>query len=379
MNKIFPNLVSVRQHKKMDCPDCQSAMTPYLCESAVIDKCDQCGGIWFDKNELSIFQQSVKKYDLTDLKVEEGLLDLSGRYQISECPRCKQALVEQAQGTFKKVHLQCCTKCRGQWVKSDQLIQLVDLLKINQAIEPDLKAVAKELSHLRLEAEKDQRLKQLGDHWGQPVASIRYDMLGSVTSSEPGSSWLTNRVVWILLGLNTVFSLVYWLRFSVFATSSKGWSCPRGLGWTDELYFTYYMLLNHNIFYYLVNSLALIFIGRIAERKMGSWFFGWMVLATAFVSSLIERFQICYNAAEPFLGLGGLVAGTIGAVAVYDANAKAEGLIGEYYVALSALLFAFAWIVIQFFFLSDTLWSFAWQIQVASFLVWAAAAGFDNK
>ncbi len=88
-------------------------MTPYLCESAVVDKCGQCGGIWFDKRELTIFQNSIKKYDLSHLTADEGIQDLLGRYQISECPRCQQTLVQQVQGAFKKVHLQRCTKCQA--------------------------------------------------------------------------------------------------------------------------------------------------------------------------------------------------------------------------------------------------------------------------
>ena len=200
MKKIFPNLISVRHHKQISCPDCQCLMTPYLCESAILDKCEQCGGIWFDKSELTIFQDSIKKYDLRRLTADEGLQDLTGRYQISLCPRCQQPLVEQVQGAFKKVHLQCCTKCRGQWLKSSQLIQLVDLLKLHQEIAPDISGVQNELGKIQREVAFDKKLKQLGDVYGGNL----YDH--AFTAKRPSFSILSNpnttNVTWIMLALS---------------------------------------------------------------------------------------------------------------------------------------------------------------------------------
>ena len=353
------------------CPDCQCTMTSYLCESSVIDKCDQCGGIWFYKNELTIFQQSIKKYNLRELTADEGLQETSGRYQISECPRCQQPLVEQVQGAFKKVHLQCCTKCQGQWLKSAQLIQLVDLLKLHQQIAPHISGVQKKFSKVRREVEFDKTLKQYGDFYGENV----YDKL--FTAKRPRISILakpnTTNVTWILLALSTAGALI-----NAFLLPINSHGDPFYVLKGQMIYqlakSCWHFFSNYGWWHLFLSSLFFILFAQAAEKKLGSYRFLIMVCITPLFLLDLKVINLLWGISGDPVGLGVLVAGSMGVFFLNPSDFKIEGGFNSYYYQVSAASLALLWFSLHLLMLDPVIWSIEWTSQYFTIALWLMAS-----
>ncbi len=371
MNKNFPNLISIRQHQKIICPDCNCKMTAYLCVSAVIDKCDQCGGIWFDKNELTIFKNSIKKYDLRELTSDEGLQTASDRYQISDCPRCQQPLVEQVQGAFKKVHLQCCTKCLGQWLKSAQLIQLVDLLKLHQEIAPDISGVQKELGNIQREVEFDKKIKHLGDGLGGNL----YDQ--AFTAKRLRISLLshpdTTNVTWILLALSVVGFLINSFA-SLINIGGDPFDALKGRIFYQLAQFCWHFFSSYNIFHFILTSVFFVLFAQAAEKKLGSHRFLIMVCITPLFLLALKVLNLLWDISGDPVGLGVFVAASMGAFLKSPTDFKIEGGLNSYYYQASATFLTLIWFFIQFLMLDPIHWSVEWTSQCFTIALWFMAS-----
>ncbi len=371
MKKIFPNLISVRQHQKIICPDCNCKMTAYLCESAVIDKCDQCGGIWFDKNELTIFQQSIKKYDLRELMADEGLQAISGRYQISDCPRCQQPLVEQVQGAFKKVHLQCCTKCQGQWLKSNELIQLVDLLKLHQEIAPHVSGVREELGKVQREVEFDKKIKCLGDKYGGNL----YDQ--AFTAKRPHIALLSNpnttNVTWILLALSVVGGLINAFLFPINITGGP-FDVLKGRSFYQIAQFCWHFFSSYSFLHFTLTSVFFVLFAQAAEKKLGSYRFFIMVCITPLFLLAHKVISLLWGISGDPVGLGVFAAGSMGALLKNPSDFKIEGGFNSYYYQVSAAFLTLVWFFLQFLMLDPINWSVEWTSQCFAIALWFMAS-----
>ena len=68
----------------MDCPSCSESMrveSHGVDDSIEVDVCDGCGGVWFDKGELDMLDDSVV-VNAEHIELVRG--GFSGR----SCPRC---------------------------------------------------------------------------------------------------------------------------------------------------------------------------------------------------------------------------------------------------------------------------------------------------
>ncbi len=45
----------------MNCPNCNSEMVQRLIAEVMIDECDDCGVLWFDKGELEVYRNIIQK------------------------------------------------------------------------------------------------------------------------------------------------------------------------------------------------------------------------------------------------------------------------------------------------------------------------------
>ena len=112
------------------CPSCQT-VTMLKCGSAdadaIIDRCAECFGLWFDGGEIRQFLKSdnFKERFLADPKPSVET-DLSGDGAAGdvkrECPRCQRAL---EQLCIADVTVDVCIDCLGVWLDAGELAQLV--------------------------------------------------------------------------------------------------------------------------------------------------------------------------------------------------------------------------------------------------------------
>ncbi len=71
----------------MNCPNCNSEMVQRLIAEVMIDECDDCGVLWFDKGELEVYRTKhyTKEIDKDVLFNQvKKFKEIQGR----NCPKC---------------------------------------------------------------------------------------------------------------------------------------------------------------------------------------------------------------------------------------------------------------------------------------------------
>lgn len=107
----------------MDCPRCETplkeeAIKDLSC-SIQVDNCPNCGGTWFDKNELEQIENIV---ELAIVEIRK-IPNKKDQFDKLHCPSCnlhpKMSKVEHARD--KKVIIDHCPICEGIWLDKGEL------------------------------------------------------------------------------------------------------------------------------------------------------------------------------------------------------------------------------------------------------------------
>lgn len=74
----------------MKCPKCQHDMQEVECAGVVIDRCESCHGLWFDKGEAEALSEKWRAefVDTGDPAVGEAMDDTD----VISCPRCAEPM-----------------------------------------------------------------------------------------------------------------------------------------------------------------------------------------------------------------------------------------------------------------------------------------------
>lgn len=138
----------------MKCPKCGKYLDEISVNHCKVDRCSVCGGIWFDKDELSAVKDERDK-NLSwldfDLWKDENKLKPSGTF--IDCPRDGSPLFKIKYGP-SGVMVDVCLECRGVWLDKDELDKIVEELKekVNKETIPEyLKDLEEELKDLIFE------------------------------------------------------------------------------------------------------------------------------------------------------------------------------------------------------------------------------------
>ncbi|WP_291860814.1 zf-TFIIB domain-containing protein [Marinilabilia sp.] len=107
----------------MDCPRCRTTLTAEpLNENELsfeIDKCHNCGGIWFDSGELAKIDKIIEPTMLEIRKIPNKTEQLKPLY----CPSCSNhpRLKKAEHPRDKKVIVDYCPTCKGIWLDKGEL------------------------------------------------------------------------------------------------------------------------------------------------------------------------------------------------------------------------------------------------------------------
>ncbi|MFH1415647.1 MAG: zf-TFIIB domain-containing protein [Elusimicrobiota bacterium] len=127
----------------MNCPRCDSDLKDYILVGKIYHKCEDCGGLWFDRGELAQIMQE-KKWFMIDSTHKHA----SARIASSElfCPREGSLLKTVEYGHETDIKVDICPDCEGLWLDAGE-IQAIHkagetwLERIKGIIEEDLTAV----------------------------------------------------------------------------------------------------------------------------------------------------------------------------------------------------------------------------------------------
>ncbi len=106
----------------MNCPKCQAATLAELkIEGVTVDRCAECGGTWFDAQELSqlLAEDARQVAELRRGGNDARLDDKRGR-----CPRDSAELLRIYSAIDRSVTLDACADCHGIWLDAGEFAKL---------------------------------------------------------------------------------------------------------------------------------------------------------------------------------------------------------------------------------------------------------------
>lgn len=96
-----------------------------LGKDLVLDRCSECGGLWFDFTEL-IELKELGSFYIKHL--EKGEHKRGEENRIRECPRCGLVLQPSMLGKDQTIRAERCPGCKGIWLDNGELSKLTGSL-----------------------------------------------------------------------------------------------------------------------------------------------------------------------------------------------------------------------------------------------------------
>ncbi|MCS7243160.1 MAG: zf-TFIIB domain-containing protein [Candidatus Calescibacterium sp.] len=178
----------------MDCPRCKTfgnvvEMKAASLNNIEIDLCEECGGIWFDKQELgkatNISKEDIDRF--TEVLGNAKEFDKSRDTEL-ECPRCNVPLFKYRYMYTSNIYIDECDKCEGVWIDKGELLAIVNYLEEASKIDPEKEAAiltkVKQIKHEYEQREKEfmDSLVTLDDRSRNPVSRAFGEVLQSIYS-----------------------------------------------------------------------------------------------------------------------------------------------------------------------------------------------------
>jgi len=161
MDSNFLNLKATQQRSSRQCPDCAEPLFLFKAGSAIVDKCNECHGLWLDNNEFSIFKNTLDSYNLKNIG-KVFTLPETDDYKISTCPDCETALSPVRYSYKSGIEFLKCNPCKGLWLTLNIKLKLIALTKVGQEIAGDLNSLIAEIKKLENDQKFYQKLKTIG-------------------------------------------------------------------------------------------------------------------------------------------------------------------------------------------------------------------------
>ncbi len=114
----------------MDCPKGHGALKPVILASIRINRCPECSGSWYDKDELRLLKdkESVGDYRWIDFDLwknrEKFRADRQQRYS---CPTDGGPMATVHYGD-SEVTVDVCSKCQGIWLDKSEYDEIIEYL-----------------------------------------------------------------------------------------------------------------------------------------------------------------------------------------------------------------------------------------------------------
>jgi len=106
----------------VQCPKCGGTLQMVRQDNIEVDRCDQCGGLWFDMLELErlVKMRGSEAVDVGDV-VEGGQHNQQGKI---ECPRCHTQMIRMVDLHQHHIWFESCPVCYGKWFDAGEFADL---------------------------------------------------------------------------------------------------------------------------------------------------------------------------------------------------------------------------------------------------------------
>ncbi len=111
------------------CPKCDIDLKTNNSGPIEVEECEQCKGIWFDKNELRQCKD-VEETDLNwlDFEIWKHQEQFKSKNSAFKCPTCDKSMVRLNYGDTS-VEIDYCPSCQGTWLEEGEFIKIIDSLE----------------------------------------------------------------------------------------------------------------------------------------------------------------------------------------------------------------------------------------------------------
>lgn len=107
----------------MKCPKCGGELQPVVQDNIEIDRCNGCGGLWFDRLEADRLRKVKGSAEAVDVGSdvvgeqhnEQGKID---------CPRCHTQMIRMVDIRQHHIWYESCTVCYGKWFDAGEFRDL---------------------------------------------------------------------------------------------------------------------------------------------------------------------------------------------------------------------------------------------------------------
>ena len=116
----------------MNCPNCDKPLNRFTFMDVQLDDCADCGGIWFDAEELQRVKQATPE---AWAKLEAQIAPRSAETTapkgvvVKKCPACGVEMHPYRYMFNSDVHLDECEQCGGTWVDDAELAAMTGFLQ----------------------------------------------------------------------------------------------------------------------------------------------------------------------------------------------------------------------------------------------------------
>ncbi len=105
------------------CPKCFEPMRQLKAGAFIVDRCEQCFGIWLDQGERIKLLKDKSLVDGVDVGTEEVGKELNEIKEIT-CPRCQVPMHHITDRAQKHVGFEFCRECQGSFFDAGELRDL---------------------------------------------------------------------------------------------------------------------------------------------------------------------------------------------------------------------------------------------------------------
>ncbi|MCD6288753.1 MAG: rhomboid family intramembrane serine protease [Candidatus Hydrogenedentes bacterium] len=342
----------------MLCPVCSVHLKRQTYLGVDIDICEQCKGVWFDRDEMSEF---LDAYIATNESVpnapvrinQPGGCPTTVQQAARFCPRCGVNMRVVNYAYDSNIFVDRCEECGGTWVDGDEVVQLASFCKGNPKLDKLGVSMAKHVKNVRETAEMIDGIRDV-IHPNSMLSTWLFFVM-PFWLIPIGDSTERKSVPWCTLGLILANVAVMFYVFCFVTDMDAFWaqygSIPALIWKGNDLYrFITSMFIHAGIFHILGNMLFLGVFGDNVEAGFGHIKFILFYLVCGICSDLV--FAAMHPAmTDPVIGASGAIAGVIGAYFVLYPEAKVKTFVYGRVVTVPAVLYLGLWFLMQLVYL----------------------------
>ncbi|HEA17166.1 MAG TPA: rhomboid family intramembrane serine protease [Pseudoalteromonas prydzensis] len=305
------------------CPHCKDHpldITHYQGEE--IDICRECGGLWFEKNEVNRMIAELNEGPIGE-KYETHFGESLGISKL-DCPDCNKNLERFHLLEDFHTEIDVCRHCNGSWIEKNQLESVEHSPKLKASLDKLNKTIS----------------------WKTYLFQFLTQMPVEYNLKPKQTPWVTRS----LIALNAIIFTLYFFNTTAFAMTLDLFAMnPSKLSQGEHLWTVVTCVFLHGSILHLVGNMYFLYIiGDNLEDVLGhkKFLFWYMLcgLAASFASFIVQP-----SSTIPSVGASGAIAGLFGMYLMWFRHASLTFMFIIYQKKLSAVWFFVIWLAINIF------------------------------